>query len=303
MSRVVVVGSYNVGLTVVADRLPGPGETVLGHTFDIGPGGKGSNQAIGARRLGADVTLVCKLGDDTFAEQARELFAIEGLEGSGILAADTHTGVGLIMVDDRGGNMISVAPGANAALLPDDLDLVSGLFEDAGFMMCQLEAPPELFVAAAGRARAAGATTVLNPAPAVPLTDEVFPLIDIMTPNESELTTLTGMPARGHIEVAMAARDLLAKGVGEVIVTMGSAGGVRVTASAVEPYDAYEVDAVDTTGAGDAFNAGLVAGLASGLDGRDAIRLGARAGAFCATRVGVVAGLPTLEQLDAEVPA
>ena len=172
MGRVVVVGSYNTSLTVVAPSLPAPGQTVLGHTFDMGPGGKGSNQAIGARRLGADVTLVAKVGNDPFGAAARDLFEREGLLGPGILDAQTHTGVGLILVDDEGNNMISVAPGANARLAPGDLDHLPGLFDGASHLLCQLECSPELFAAAARRAREAGATTVLNPAPAVPLPDD-----------------------------------------------------------------------------------------------------------------------------------
>ena len=131
MGRVVVVGSYNVGLTVVGPTLPLPGQTVLGHTFDMGPGGKGSNQAIGAKRLGADVTLVAKLGTDVFGDAARELFQREGLMGPGILEADAHTGVGLILVDDAGRNVIAVAPGANAMLSGSDLDALPRLFDRA----------------------------------------------------------------------------------------------------------------------------------------------------------------------------
>jgi ribokinase len=160
MGRVVVVGSYNVGLTVVAPALPAPGQTVLGHTFDMGPGGKGSNQAIGARRLGADVTLVVKLGRDPFAQAALELFDREGLLGPGILETGGHTGVGLIVVDDDGRNMIAVAPGANGHLVTGDLDRIPDLFEGASHLLCQLECSPELFAGAAERARAAGAMTI-----------------------------------------------------------------------------------------------------------------------------------------------
>src|SRR5947208_10407366 len=149
MGGVVVVGSYNVGLTVISPTLPAVGQTVLGHTFDMGPGGKGSNQAIGAKRLGADVTLVAKVGRDVFGAGARDLFEREGLLGPGILQADSHTGVGLIMVDDDGRNVIAVAPGANAMLSETDLDAVPGLFDGASVLLCQLECPPELFAGAA----------------------------------------------------------------------------------------------------------------------------------------------------------
>lgn len=302
MSRVVVVGSYNVGLTVVGPSLPKPGETVLGHTFDVGPGGKGSNQAIAAHRLGADVTLVTKVGRDHFGRDARALFRAEGLNGPGILESDTPTGAGLIIVDGEGHNMIAVAPGANAELTGDDLDRIDNVFAGAGYLLCQLEASPELFSAAASRARVAGARTVLNPAPAVPLDDETYAWVDILTPNEIELAALSHTPVESADEIVVAARSLMARGVGEVIVTLGSRGTMRVTADTVTAFEARNVKAVDTTGAGDAFNAGLVSGLASGLDVTAAIDLGSRAGAFCVTKLGVIDGLPTLEQLDIEVP-
>jgi ribokinase len=300
VDRIVVVGSYNVGLTVVAPSLPLPGQTVLGHTFDMGPGGKGSNQAIGARRLGADVTLVAKLGNDVFASAARDLFGREGLMGPTILESDTHTGVGLILVDDRGGNMISVAPGANARLSPGDLG--QGLFDGASILLCQLECPVELFSAAAGRARAAGAATILNPAPAVPLPDHVFGLIDVLTPNETELSMLSSMPTADDTAVERAARAVMERGVEQVVVTLGERGVLWVSGQGVTAFPAHAVPVVDSTGAGDAFTAGLATGLAAGGSMPEAIRLGLRAGAFCVTRLGVIDGLPTRAQLDQEVP-
>jgi ribokinase len=303
MGRVVVVGSYNVGLTVVAPSLPAAGQTVLGHTFDMGPGGKGSNQAIGARRLGAEVTLLVKVGNDTFATFARQLFEREGLLGPGILEADTHTGVGLILVDDEGRNMIAVAPGANASLVPEDVDRVPGLFDGATHLLCQLECPAELFVAAARRARDEGVATILNPAPAVPLSADVYSLVDILTPNETELAVLTGAAPGDLGGLEDAARSLIGRGVGQVVVTLGSQGVLRVSSDGVEQLPARPVLVRDTTGAGDAFNAGMVAGLAAGASMPQALDLGIRAGAFCVTRLGVIDGLPTRRQLDEEVPA
>jgi ribokinase len=303
MGRVVVVGSYNVGLTVVAPALPAPGQTVLGHTFDMGPGGKGSNQAIGARRLGADVTLVVKLGRDPFAQAALELFDREGLLGPGILETGGHTGVGLIVVDDDGRNMIAVAPGANGHLVTGDLDRMPSLFEGASHLLCQLECSPELFAGAAERARAAGATTILNPAPAVPLSRSVLALVDILTPNQTELAALSGVAATDEREIEAAARSLQARGVGEVVVTLGERGVLRVMPDGIQSQPARALSARDTTGAGDAFNAGLVTGLSAGFSMTEAIELGVRAGAFCVTRLGVIEGLPTRQQLDAEVPA
>jgi ribokinase len=302
MGRVVVVGSYNVGFWVMGPSLPAPGQTVLGHTFGTGPGGKGSNQAIGLRRLGADVTFVVKLGNDRFADDARQLFGSEGLLGDGILEADTHTGTGLIMIDDDGANMISVASGANAFLTPEDLDTLPGLFEGASHLLCQLECPPELFAAAAVRAHAAGVATVLNPAPAVPLDDATLELVDLLTPNQTELAVLAGLRTDDDDGIEAASRSLLERGVGRVLVTLGERGALLVESEGASAFAARSVRAVDTTGAGDAFNAGLVAGLAEGRALEDAIELGLRAGAYCVTRLGVVDGLATKEQLAAEIP-
>ena len=302
MGRVVVVGSYNADLTVVGPRLPAPGETVLGRAFTIGPGGKGSNQAIGARRLGADVTLVAKLGDDAFGAAGRELFAREGLVGPGLLTAPTHTGVALIVVDDRGRNMIAVAPGANAQLTGEDVAGIAGLFDGASHLLCQLECPLEVFVRAAGLARARGAITILDPAPAVPLTDDVLRSVDVLTPNETELATLTGAPVATERDVAAAARSLVRRGAGRVVVTLGERGAVCVGRDGVFVVPAVPVTAVDATGAGDAFNAGLAAGLAAGEDLGAALALAARAGAYCAARSGVLEGLASRDVLDRELP-
>lgn len=291
-----MIGSYNVGLTIVGPNLPRPGETVLGHTFDMGPGGKGSNQAIGARRLGADVRLVVKLGEDRFADDARQLFQEEGLAGDTILTAPTHTGVGLILVNERGDNMISVAPGANARLSGEDLDRIDGLFTGATHLLCQLEATGELFVEAARRAKEEGVTVILNPAPARDLPDEAYRLIDVLVPNQTELDMLTGGRQE---ETQSAARGLIERGVGQVVVTMGEEGALWVDGDGhAEKFPAVPVEAVDTTGAGDAFTAGLAAGLSEGLPIDEAIRLGVRAGAFCVTHLGVIDGLPTRGQLE-----
>ena len=299
MGRVVVVGSYNVGLTVVSATLPTAGQTVLGHTFDLGPGGKGSNQAIGAKRLGADVTLVAKVGTDTFGNDAVALFDREGLSGPGILRSEAHTGVGLILVDDEGRNVISVAPGANAELSDEDLSTTGDVFQPDGYLLCQLECSVELFAAAARRARAAGMTTVLNPAPAQRLDDAVLALVDILTPNETELGIVGGTAGD---DVERSARSLIDRGVGEVVVTLGERGALRVTHESARTFPAPTVRAIDTTGAGDAFNAGLVTALSRGQRMEEAIVLGCRAGAYCVTRIGVIDGLPTREQLGREVP-
>jgi ribokinase len=303
VGRVIVVGSYNASLSVFSDELPTRGQTVLGSRLDVGPGGKGNNQAIGARRLGADVSFVVKLGRDHFADTARSVLEGEGLSSSSILDSPTDTGVALIMVDAKGDNLISVAPGANDELQASEVTDLVGLFDGASHLLCQLECSLDLFAGVARWARGQGLVTILNPAPAKPLSPDVYGLIDVLTPNETELAVLAGLDISSDQDVVKAAAQLAAQGPGEVIVTLGDRGAVRVGHGRTTWFNAYEVTACDTTGAGDAFNAGLVVGLAGGCDVEGAIDLGMRAGAYCVTRRGVIDGLPSAAQLDLEIPA
>jgi ribokinase len=303
MGRVVVVGSYNASLSVFSDALPSRGQTVLGSRLDIGPGGKGNNQAIGAHRLGADTAFVVKLGRDSFGATARAVLDAEGLPSRWILDSAAPTGVALIMVDAAGDNLISVAPGANSDLSSAEVVSLDGLFDGASHLLCQLECPLDLFVNVAATAKARGLTTILNPAPAQRLPADACPLIDVLTPNETELGELVGGETRTDTDVINAARQLTGQGVRDVVVTLGARGALWVGTGPARFFDAYPVAAADTTGAGDAFNAGLAAALAAGTTMPDAIDLGMRAGAFCATREGVIAGLATAGQLDREIPA
>lgn len=293
---IVVVGSIGIDFVAVAPRLPKMGETVLAtQPLHIGPGGKGFNQAVATARLGGDVRFATKTGHGDLGRQARSF-----LEGEGLLtdlaresAADNQ--VALIFVDDSGRNMISVTPGASADVLPADVaDL--GLAE-GDILLAQLEIPVETVAAAARHAKQAGATVVLNPAPAAALPDDLLRLVDIATPNETELSLLTGMPTATSNEVVAAAERLVAMGVGEVVATVGNKGAIHVDTSGSTSYPSLLVDAVDSTGAGDAFNAGLVVGLSRGMSLSDAIQLGCRSGAYCVTQLGVLDGLATMDQL------
>jgi ribokinase len=308
MGKLLVVGSYNATLTVFSRELPLRGQTVLGDRLDVGPGGKGNNQAIAARRLGADVTFAVKVGRDHFGAEARGLFAREHLPDGAILEGDLSTGVALIMVDVGGDNVISVAPGTNSELTINDVLGLSTFIDEATHVLCQLECTTELFADVAAWARDRHVTTVLNPAPAATLSDAAYQLVDILTPNETELYELTGvdMAAQTELsehEVVTAARMLLDKGVSEMVVTLGARGALHVTPRDYTSFEPYPVRATDTTGAGDAFNGGLLAGLVEGLPMNMAIDLGMRAGAYCVTRAGVIDGLATRQQLDREIPS
>jgi ribokinase len=304
VGRVVVVGSSNMDLTVVARTLPAPGETVLGRSVASGPGGKGANQAIAARRLGAGVTFVTKLGRDRAGSDLRALFEREGLPSTGILETeDAPTGVASIIVDDAGRNMIAVVPGANALLSPTDLDGLPGWLDGASHLLVQLETPVETFVHAARLAREAGVVVALDPAPATAVPNDVYRLIDILMPNEVELAVLTGLPTGDPDRVEAAARHLQDRGVVTVIVTLGARGSVCLGPAGIIRTTAPEIEALDTTGCGDAFAGALVAALGQNAGVSAALRLATRAGAFCATRRGVLDGLPTRSDLDRELPA
>ena len=267
----------------------------------IGPGGKGFNQAAGAARLVGDVRFATKTGGGDLGDQAQSFLEAEGLLTRLTKRSEARNQVALIFVDDTGRNMISVTPGASADLLPPD---VADLGIEAGdSRLAQLDIPLPTVTAAARYAKAAGATVLLNPAPAAALPPELLELIDIATPNETELSLLTGLPTATTSDVVAAAERLVSLGVSEVVATIGSKGAIHVDRSGSTSYPSLLVDAVDTTGAGDAFNAGLAVGLSRGLELAEAIQLGCHAGAYCVTQLGVLDGLATMEQLEAFVAA
>ena len=294
---IVVVGSIGIDFVSVAPRLPKIGETVLAtQPLHIGPGGKGFNQAVGVARLGGDVRFATKTGRGDLGRQARSFLEAEGLLSPLARESQADNQVALIFVDDSGRNMISVTPGASADLLPPDVAELAMGPDD--ILLAQLEIPLATVTAAARHAKEAGATVVLNPAPATPLPPELLKLVDIASPNETELSMLTGLPTATTSDVVAAAERLVALGVDDVVATVGNKGAIHVDRSGSTSYPSLLVDAVDSTGAGDAFNAGLVVGLSRRLGLGESIQLGCSAGAFCVTQLGVLDGLPTSDQLS-----
>ena len=263
---VFVIGSINVDLVVRAETLPGPGETVTGGTFERHGGGKSANQAVAAARAGAAVRMIGAVGDDELGAEALAQLAAEGIDVSRVQRLDAPTGVALIAVDAAGENQIAVASGANAALCAEAveaaLDGAAG-----GVALLALEVPDAAVLAGARAARAAGLTVVVNPAPARPLGDELLALAPILTPNGGEAAALSG-----EDEPEAAARALAERTGAPVVVTVGADGALLVADGAVERIPAPAVEAVDTTGAGDAFNGALAAALAGGAALADAVR-------------------------------
>ncbi len=312
--RVIVVGSLNMDLVATADRLPAPGETVTGARYSQHHGGKGGNQAVAAARLGAATAFVGAVGDDTFGAEARAALEAEGIDLAAVRTLPEPTGVALILVDGRGENVIAVASGANAHVTPDSvLAAFAALAPQAGdIVLVGHEIPTASVKAALRAARQARATTILNPAPADGLDRSVFGEVDILTPNRGELAALVaedirriGRAGRASERPEIAAATLLdrnSEGEGvrrAVIVTLGAAGAVVVERNR-EPLDlpAPPVGAVDSVGAGDAFNGALAAGLAAGLELERAAGRAIAAAALSTTRPGAREGMPTTHELE-----
>jgi ribokinase len=296
--RIVVVGSSNTDMVVKTQRIPAPGETVTGGTFFMPAGGKGANQAVAAARLGAEVTLVAKVGDDMFGKQAAENFRKEGIKTDHIIGdPGNHTGVALIIVDDAGENLIAVAPGANFAITPEEVERAADRIRAADVLLLQLEIPMETVEFTARLAAEAGVKVVLDPAPAAPLADSLLRHVTYLTPNESEAERLTDVAVNDETSARQAADRLHAAGAQCVIVTMGTKGALVAGRDQASMVPSYKVDAVDSTAAGDAFNGGLAVALARGLPLEEAVRRASMVGALSVTRVGAQPSLPTEEEV------
>jgi ribokinase len=303
-ARIVVVGSSNADMVIKAPRIPSPGETVLGGDFSLIPGGKGANQAVAAARLGAHVTFVARVGRDPFGEQAVEGFQAEGIDTSYVVRdPEASHGVALILVDQHGENAIAVAPGANSRLLPADVDRAEPAFEACDLVLLQLEVPLPAVERAVELARRHGKTVLLNPAPSQALPDRLLSQVDLLTPNETEAEMLLGGGEAGLAGVAATAEELLRRGVGRVVVTLGKEGIFVVGRDEQYHLPGRKVKVVDTTAAGDAFSGALAVWLAEGADFRTAARTAIAASALSVTRLGAQASLPTRAEVEAMLAA
>lgn len=299
MSKIAVIGSSNTDMVIKTAHLPAPGETVLGGQFLMNPGGKGANQAVAAARLGGDVVFVAKVGDDIFGQEAVEGFKSEGINTDYIVVdPDNPSGVATITVDEQGENCIAVASGANSALGTADIDSAAPQIEAASVLLLQLETPVGTVQHAASLGRKAGKTVILNPAPAQPLSDDLLALLDVITPNETEAEILTGIKVQTEHDAEEAARALRDKGVGAVIITLGSRGAFVLSESFLGLVPAPKVEPVDTTAAGDTFNGALAVGLADGQTIEDAVAFANKAAAISVTRLGARASAPRIEELE-----
>ena len=257
--NILVIGSSNTDMTIRASRLPAPGETILGGEFKMGRGGKGANQAVAAKRLGGNVTFVCKVGNDVFGNESVQAYAAEGMDISRILRSEKPSGTALIMVDDSGENCISVAPGANGDISVEDIRSIADLIRSASYLLLQLELP-----------------------------ESIFADIDILTPNQTETAILTGISDDPDKAVARLAE----LGVGRIVMTRGSKGSAVYENGKCTLVDACKVNAIDATAAGDTFCGALCVGLSEGLDLVEAARFATRASALTVQKMGAQESIP-----------
>lgn len=296
-AKIVVVGSFNTDLVSYLQRMPRPGETVHGDTFVTGAGGKGSNQAVAAARLGAEVTFIGRVGSDVFANLAYEIWDAEGVNRDYVIQDQDHaTGVAPILVDSQGENMIVVVLGANLNIQPSDIDAAKDRIAAADVLLVQLEINLDMAAYALKTAKKLGIATILNPAPATPLSSDMMQLADYLTPNETELETLSGQAGQ---DVTARARSLLTRDGQTAVVTLGAQGAQIVSPNESIRMETFEVDVVDTTGAGDAFNAGLAVALAEGKDLRAAVRFANATAALSVTKPGTARSVPRRAEVDA----
>lgn len=299
-AKVVVVGSTNVDMVVKCPSIPRPGETVLGGEFTMVPGGKGANQAVAAARMGGAVTFVAKIGSDAFGTQAVDGFRAEGIDTAFILRdSDVAHGVALILVDEGGENAIAVAPGANSRLSPADVIAAEAAFAACDVVLLQLEVPLATVHAAASLAKKHGKTLILNPAPYLAVPDNLLSLVDILTPNETEAEMLLGGGEAGLGGIAGTAEELLRRGVGCIIVTLGREGVFVVTPETQYHVAGRRMKAVDTTAAGDAFSGALAVGIGEGMEFGEAVRYAVAASALSVTRLGAQSSLPSRAEVEA----
>ncbi len=290
--KAIVIGSINMDFTMAVQHLPAKGETITADHFKQSPGGKGANQAVALARLGADVMMIGAVGKDGMGKSLTAALAREGISTAGIEIADTATGNAFINVDHEGSNTIVVYPGANYRL---DMDWVMGFRDEiaaADYVVLQLEIPTETAEGCIRLAHGLGTKVILNPAPARPLSDDIYPITDIIVPNETELKILTGTD-----DIVEGARLLLGRGVKSVVVTLGSKGCLYVDGVRGYREDGFKVHSVDSTAAGDAFIGGLAVSLGSG-DIRPGLRFANAVGAVTVTRQGAQSSIPTYGEAE-----
>jgi ribokinase len=299
MNRIIVIGSSNTDMVVKSRKIPSPGETIIGGTFLMNPGGKGANQAVAAARLKGNVTFVTKTGNDLFGEQIKHIYDFEGIDTRYIVKDPKNpSGIALIMVDQNGENCIVVAPGSNGTLSAYDISEDVYGKDPSDVFLLQLEIPVSTVEFVAQKVYERGNRVILNPAPAKLLSDDLLTCLYLITPNENEIELLTGIKVTDASSAEKAAEKLLRKGVKNVIITMGAAGAYLLTEKVSKLIPVVPVRALDTTAAGDVFNGALAVAISEGSDLEDAIVFANTAAAISVTRMGAQASAPFRKEID-----
>lgn len=300
MKNIVVVGSLNMDLVVQTSRLPLGGETIMGTAFHEIPGGKGANQAVAMARLGASVKMIGKVGQDGFGTSLLSTLKVDGVDTASIESVEgKSTGVALITLQDSGENSIIVVSGANGEVRPSDVEKNEKMILEAGILVAQLEVPIETIKEALKTAKRGGAFTILNPAPAQALSQEILSHVDLLTPNETELALISQMPVTDMNAIQKAAEALINQGVKALVVTLGSEGSLYLNDKGEKLYQkAFKVKALDTTAAGDSFTAGLAVSLNQGKPMVEALEFASKVGALTVQTLGAQSSLPYLEAVE-----
>lgn len=301
--KIVVVGSSNTDMVIQTSKFPAPGETIMGGRFFMNPGGKGANQAVAAARLGGNICFIAKTGNDIFGKQAIQQFKNEGMDASHVMVdPNTPSGVALITIDAKAENSIVVAPGANATLSCADIDKSLVAFNDAAWVLMQLETPIETIAYVARFAYVKGLKVILNPAPANNDILDILPYIYLLTPNETETRLLTGIEVNDETSALQAAQQLRKAGVQQVVITLGSQGAFVHSDTFTGMVPGVKTKAIDTTAAGDCFNGALTVALSEGQPIEQAIAFANRAASISVTRLGAQSSLPYRNELVSLMP-
>ena len=297
--RIIVIGSSNTDMVIQSGKLPLPGETVLGGDLIMNAGGKGANQAVAAAKLGGNVTFIAKVGDDQFGNSAIREFEDVGIDSRYVVKdPERPSGVALIMVDQNGENCISVALGANQSLNAQDIDRAESIFKESSYILVQLEVPLSTIEYASSKAKAFDIPVVLNPAPAQPLSDDLYRNVHIITPNETETELLTGIQLDNDEQLKLAGQYFRNKGVSTVIITLGSRGAYVLSENVDVIIPGFSAEVKDTTAAGDTFNGALVVALSEGKSIQSAVQFANKAASVSVTRMGAQQSIPLRNELD-----
>ncbi|SCI83724.1 Ribokinase [uncultured Clostridium sp.] len=298
MKKICVIGSLNMDLVVNVENMPKKGQTLIGSDFKEVPGGKGANQAVAMARLGGDVTMIGKVGTDSFGQTLIDALKNNNVDTTYVHKENGPTGVAMITVDKNAENAIVVAPGANFKVSKNDIDKNIEAIKGSDIVVVQLETPLDTIKYTLKKAKEFGKYTILNPAPAVKLEDSIIENVDLLTPNETELEILSGVSINNEDDILDAAKTMIEKGVKELIVTLGSKGSLYINKDKSMFKKSYKVEAVDTTAAGDSYTGALSVAFSKNEDIETAMDFASRVGALCVTKEGAQSSLPTLEEVN-----